>query len=63
MTNVETDADKEFSRKKQHESLEERCKALRLKCAQQSKRVRQLIEDSDNAVRAAKVLVQGISEN
>jgi hypothetical protein len=59
MTNV----DKELSQKKRHESLEQLNIALHLKCAQQSKRVRQLVEDSDNAVKAAKLLIHGISEN
>jgi len=61
MTNAATDADKELSQKKRQESLEERCKALHLECAQQSKQVGQLLEYSDYLVKEAKTLIQGKS--
>jgi hypothetical protein len=54
-------AGKELSPIKRHEALEEYNKALHVKCARQSKRVRELIAYSDYLVKEAKTLIQGKS--
>jgi hypothetical protein len=55
-----TNEEKELPWKETHDSLEERNKAIQLKCFQQSVQVSRLLKYNDSVVKAAQALIQRI---
>jgi hypothetical protein len=55
-----TDEEKELPRKEMPDTLEERNKAIRFKCFQQSVQVSRLLKYNDSVVKAAQSLIQRI---